>query len=99
LLEPTSAVEMQRWNGRSNERENGSVVFASLRPLIRLCLWLFGNGRMPRSPDVADGNPNTTNIAFWFGRIRLNAIQDGTSKRLKALRKEGWWTRSRHRRL
>jgi prepilin-type N-terminal cleavage/methylation domain-containing protein len=40
---------------------------------------VFGNGRMPTSPDVAVGNPNTTNIAFWFGRTRLNAIQDGTS--------------------
>jgi type II secretory pathway pseudopilin PulG len=40
---------------------------------------VFGNGRMPTSPDVAVGNPNTTNIAFWFGRTRLTAIQDGTS--------------------
>src|SRR5262245_18263929 len=40
---------------------------------------VFGNGSMPTSPDVAVGNPNTTNIAFWFGRTRLTAIQDGTS--------------------
>src|SRR6516225_9862514 len=40
---------------------------------------VFGNGRMASSPDVALGNPNTTNIAFWFGRTRLVAIRDGTS--------------------
>jgi len=40
---------------------------------------VFGNGGMARSPDVAVGNPNTTNIAFWFGRTRLSHIQDGTS--------------------
>ena len=40
---------------------------------------VFGNGRIAGSPDVALGNPNTTNIAFWFGRTRLEAIQDGTS--------------------
>src|SRR5262245_36048787 len=40
---------------------------------------VFGNGRMAGSPDVALGNPNTTNIAFWFGRTRLSAIPDGTS--------------------
>jgi prepilin-type N-terminal cleavage/methylation domain-containing protein len=40
---------------------------------------VFGNERMKSSPDVALGNPNTTNIAFWFGRTRLWAIQDGTS--------------------
>jgi len=40
---------------------------------------VFGNGNMPGSPDVALGNPNTTNIAFWFGGTRLVAIQDGTS--------------------
>ena len=40
---------------------------------------VFGNGSMATSPDVASGNPNTTNIAFWFGRTRLSAIQDGTS--------------------
>jgi prepilin-type N-terminal cleavage/methylation domain-containing protein len=40
---------------------------------------VFGNGRMTGSPDVAVGNPSTTNIAFWFGRTRLTAIQDGTS--------------------
>src|SRR6516162_483594 len=40
---------------------------------------VFGNGRIANSPDVALGNPNTTNIAFWFGRTRLVAIQDGTS--------------------
>jgi hypothetical protein len=40
---------------------------------------VFGNGLVPSSPDVAIGNPNTTNIAFWFGRTRLGAIQDGTA--------------------
>jgi type II secretory pathway pseudopilin PulG len=40
---------------------------------------VFGNGNMASSPDVALGNPNTTNVAFWFGRTRLVAIQDGTS--------------------
>jgi prepilin-type N-terminal cleavage/methylation domain-containing protein len=40
---------------------------------------VFGNGRLARSPDVAVGNPNTTNIAFWFGRTRLPGIQDGAS--------------------
>jgi type II secretory pathway pseudopilin PulG len=40
---------------------------------------VFGNRRLTGSPDVALGNPNTTNIAFWFGRTRLSAIQDGTS--------------------
>jgi prepilin-type N-terminal cleavage/methylation domain-containing protein len=40
---------------------------------------VFGNERMRTSPDVAVGNPNTTNIAFWFGYTRLTAIQDGTS--------------------
>jgi prepilin-type N-terminal cleavage/methylation domain-containing protein len=40
---------------------------------------VFGNGRIATSPDVALGNPNTTNIAFWFGRTRLVAIQDGTA--------------------
>jgi hypothetical protein len=34
---------------------------------------------MTSSPDVPLGNPNTTNIAFWFGATRLLAIQDGTS--------------------
>src|SRR5262245_36361323 len=40
---------------------------------------VFGNGNMATSPDVALGNPNTTNVAFWFGSTRLAAIQDGTS--------------------
>jgi prepilin-type N-terminal cleavage/methylation domain-containing protein len=40
---------------------------------------VFGNGRMAGSPDVVLGNPNTTNLAFWFGRTRLSHIQDGTS--------------------
>src|SRR5262245_7783297 len=40
---------------------------------------VFGNGFLASSPDVAVGNPNTTNIAFWFGRTRLEAIRDGTS--------------------
>ena len=38
-----------------------------------------GNGRLAGSPDVAQGNPNTTNIAFWFGHTRLLDIRDGTS--------------------
>ena len=40
---------------------------------------VFGNWRMAGSPDVALGNPNTTNIAFWFGGTRFLAIRDGTS--------------------
>jgi prepilin-type N-terminal cleavage/methylation domain-containing protein len=40
---------------------------------------VFGNGHMPTSPDVGNGNPNTTNIAFWFGRTRFTTIRDGTS--------------------
>jgi prepilin-type N-terminal cleavage/methylation domain-containing protein len=40
---------------------------------------VFGNWRMAGSPDVALGDPNTTNIAFWFGGTRLLAIRDGTS--------------------
>src|SRR5438093_5975063 len=40
---------------------------------------VFGNGRVAGSPDVVLGNPNTTNIAFWFGRTRLSDIRDGTS--------------------
>ncbi len=40
---------------------------------------VFGNGNIKSSPDVASGNPNTTNIPFWFGRTRLETIQDGTS--------------------
>ena len=40
---------------------------------------VFGNGRLAGSPDVALGNPNTTNVAFWFGRTRLSDIRDGTS--------------------
>jgi type II secretory pathway pseudopilin PulG len=40
---------------------------------------VFGNGSLATSPDVAVGNPNTTNIAFWFGQTRLSAIGDGTS--------------------
>src|SRR5262249_26334618 len=41
---------------------------------------VFGNGSLASSPDVAVGNPNTTNITFWFGHTRLEAIRDGTSK-------------------
>src|SRR5262249_54569599 len=37
---------------------------------------VFGNGLMASSPDVALGNPNTTNIAFWSGRTRLVRIED-----------------------
>src|SRR5262249_48376616 len=40
---------------------------------------VFGNGLLSSSSDVAVGNPQTTNIAFWFGGTRLVAIQDGTS--------------------
>jgi hypothetical protein len=40
---------------------------------------VFGNGRLAGSPDVAQGNPNTTNIAFWYGRTRLLGIRDGAS--------------------
>jgi prepilin-type N-terminal cleavage/methylation domain-containing protein len=40
---------------------------------------VFGNGNMASSPDLALGNPNTTNVAFWFGGTRLAAIRDGTS--------------------
>lgn len=40
---------------------------------------VFGNARLTTSPDVASGNPNTTNIAFWYGRTAMNAIADGTS--------------------
>jgi hypothetical protein len=40
---------------------------------------VFGNSRLGGSPDVALGNPNTTNIAFWFGRTDLSGIPDGTS--------------------
>ena len=40
---------------------------------------VFGNSLQTSSPDVALGNPNTTNIPFWFGGTRLETIQDGTS--------------------
>jgi len=40
---------------------------------------VFGNGNMTSSPDVALGNPSTTNTAFWFGGTRLVSIRDGTS--------------------
>src|SRR5262245_13587234 len=40
---------------------------------------VFGNSRLSGSPDVAVGNPNTTNISFWFGRTNLLGIADGTS--------------------
>jgi prepilin-type N-terminal cleavage/methylation domain-containing protein len=40
---------------------------------------VFGNGLLATSPDVTVGNPQTTNITFWFGRTRLEAIRDGTS--------------------
>src|SRR5262245_28082803 len=40
---------------------------------------VFGNANMASSPDVAVGNPQTTNLAFWFGGTRLEVIQDGTS--------------------
>src|SRR5262245_24364930 len=40
---------------------------------------VFGNNTLATSPDVAVGNPNTTNIDFWFGQTRLPVIEDGTS--------------------
>ncbi|MBM4067551.1 MAG: DUF1559 domain-containing protein [Planctomycetes bacterium] len=40
---------------------------------------VFGNAALDSSADVASGNPNTTNIAFWYGRTRLHTIRDGTS--------------------
>jgi hypothetical protein len=40
---------------------------------------VFGNGRVATSPDVAVGNPSTTNVGFWFGRTRLSGVGDGTS--------------------
>jgi type II secretory pathway pseudopilin PulG len=40
---------------------------------------VFGNGLIASSADVAVGNPQTSNIAFWFGRTRLETIQDGTT--------------------
>jgi len=60
---------------------NGQGNFGALWGLASYAynFQVFGNGNMASSPDVASGNPNTTNIAFWFGRTRLTAIQDGTS--------------------
>ncbi len=40
---------------------------------------VFGNWQLKNSPDVQTGNPNTTNVNFWYGRTRLLAIPDGTS--------------------
>ena len=60
---------------------NGQGNFGALWGLASYAynFQVFGNGNLARSPDVALGNPNTTNIAFWFGRTRLVAIRDGTS--------------------
>jgi type II secretory pathway pseudopilin PulG len=60
---------------------NGQANFGALWALSSYGynFQVFGNARMPTSPDVAVGNPNTTNIDFWFGATRLTAIQDGTS--------------------
>jgi prepilin-type N-terminal cleavage/methylation domain-containing protein len=60
---------------------NGQGNFGALWGLASYAynFQVFGNGNMASSPDVALGNPNTTNIAFWFGGTRLVAIQDGTS--------------------
>jgi hypothetical protein len=61
--------------------KNGQGDFGALWGLASYAynFQVFGNGNMAGSPDVAVGNPNTTNIAFWFGGTRLEAIQDGTS--------------------
>ena len=60
---------------------NGQGNFGALWALASYAynFQVFGNGNLASSPDVALGNPNTTNIAFWFGRTRLVAILDGTS--------------------
>jgi len=60
---------------------NGQGNFGALWGLASYAynFQVFGNGNLASSPDVALGNPNTTNIAFWFGRTRLLAIRDGTS--------------------
>ena len=60
---------------------NGQGNFGALWGLASYAynFQVFGNGNLASSPDVALGNPNTTNIAFWFGGTRLVAIQDGTS--------------------
>jgi prepilin-type N-terminal cleavage/methylation domain-containing protein len=60
---------------------NGQGDFGALWGLASYAynFQVFGNGNMAGSPDVAVGNPNTTNIAFWFGGTRLVTIQDGTS--------------------
>lgn len=60
---------------------NGQGNFGALWGLASYAynFQVFGNGNMASSPDVALGNPNTTNTAFWFGGTRLMTIQDGTS--------------------
>lgn len=60
---------------------NGQGNFGALWGLASYAynFQVFGNGNMASSPDVAVGNPNTTNIRFWFGGTRLVSIQDGTS--------------------
>jgi prepilin-type N-terminal cleavage/methylation domain-containing protein len=40
---------------------------------------VFGNSSLPGSPDILFGYPQTTNVAFWFGRTTLQGIPDGTS--------------------
>ena len=60
---------------------NGQGNFGALWGLASYAynFQVFGNGNLASSPDVAGGNPNTTNIAFWFGGTRFVAITDGTS--------------------
>jgi type II secretory pathway pseudopilin PulG len=40
---------------------------------------VFGNPAAPVGSDIVYGYPQTTNIAFWFGRTGMLAIADGTS--------------------
>jgi len=60
---------------------NGQADFGALWGLASYGynFQVFGNGNRASSPDVAVGNPNTTNIAFWYGSTRLVTIHDGTS--------------------
>jgi prepilin-type N-terminal cleavage/methylation domain-containing protein len=75
---------------------NGQGNFGALWGLASYAynFQVFGNGNLASSPDVALGNPNTTNLAFWFGRTRLAAIRDGTSNTIMFAEKIaqcGWW--------
>jgi prepilin-type N-terminal cleavage/methylation domain-containing protein len=40
---------------------------------------VFGNPAAPVGFDIFQSYPNTSNIAFWFGRTTLSGVQDGTS--------------------